>query len=114
MDAERAAELLDAERSRIVQALDGLAPSVVDEPTTAEHTADQASDTYDAELDEGLSDGLRAELAAVERAELRLANGTYGLSVESGETIPDDRLEVLPTAERTAAEQALFERGRRT
>jgi DnaK suppressor protein len=47
----------------------------------------------------------------VERAEQRLAEGTYGLSIESGEPIADDRLEAMPTAERTAAEQERFERG---
>lgn len=72
--------------------------------------ADQASGLYDAELDEGLSDDLRAELAAVERAERRLADGTYGLSIESGDPIPDERLEAMPTAERTAEEQERFDR----
>jgi DnaK suppressor protein len=52
------------------------------------------------------------ELAAVERAEARIDAGTYGLSVESGEPIPDERLETIPTAERTAEEQARFD-GRR-
>ena len=41
----------------------------------------------------------------VENAERRLADGTYGLSVESGEPIPDERLEALPTAELTADEE---------
>ena len=48
--------------------------------------------------------GLRERLAAIERAEKRLADGTYGLSVRSGEPIPDERLEVMPTAELTVAE----------
>jgi DnaK suppressor protein len=65
-----------------------------------------AADLYQDELDEGLSDDLREELSAVERAEARLAAGTYGLSVESGEPIPDERLEAIPTAERTAEEEA--------
>ena len=112
MDPERARELLARERRRIVQDLGGLVPQESDEPTTTdEHMADQASDLYDNELDEGLSDDLRVELAAVERAEQRLAAGTYGLSTESGEPIPDERLEAVPTAERTAEEQARFERG---
>jgi DnaK suppressor protein len=111
MDPERARELLDRERQRIVRGLGGLEPLESDEPATDQHLADQASDMYDNELDEGLSDDLRAELAAVERAEERLAAGTYGLSIESGEPIPDDRLEAVPTAERTAEEQTRFERG---
>jgi DnaK suppressor protein len=111
MDAERARALLARERERIVQALHGLQPRPSDEPTTTDqHMADQASDLYDSELDEGLSDDLRAELAAVDRAEQRLADGTFGLSIESGEPIPDDRLEALPTAERTSAEQERLER----
>jgi DnaK suppressor protein len=49
----------------------------------------------------------------VVRAEARLAEGTFGLSVESGARIPDDRLEAEPLAERTVDEQARFERGQR-
>ena len=111
MESERAPELLARERQRIVRGLGGLKPRESDEPTTEQHTADQASDLYDNELDEGLSDDLRTELAALERAEQRLASGTYGLSIESGERIPDERLEAVTTAERTAAEQERFERG---
>lgn len=47
----------------------------------------------------------------MERAEARLAEGTYGLSVESGEPIPDGRLEARPTAERTVEEQERYDRG---
>jgi DnaK suppressor protein len=111
MDADRARELLARERQRIVQSLAELKPQASDEPTTDLHVADQASDLYENEFDEGLSDDLRAELAAVDRAEQRLAAGTYGLSIESGEPIPDERLEVVPTAERTIEEQARFEHG---
>jgi DnaK suppressor protein len=111
VDPERARILLSRERERIAESIRGLAPSESDEPTTTDqHMADQASDLYDAELDEGLSDDLRVELAAVERAEQRLAAGTYGLSIESGEPILDERLEAEPTAERTVEEQARFER----
>jgi DnaK suppressor protein len=49
----------------------------------------------------------------VERAEQRLADGTFGRSVESGEPIADERLEAFPTAERTAAEQERVDRGAR-
>ncbi len=109
MDPDRARELLARERKRIIQSLGGLTPEESDEPATDQHLADQASDLYDNELDEGLSDDLRAELAAVQRAEERLAAGTYGLSIESGKPIPDERLEAKPTAERTADEQARYE-----
>jgi len=64
-----------------------------------------SEDLYQDEFDEGRREQLQAELAAVERAEARLAAGTYGRSIESGEPIPDERLEALPTAERTVAEE---------
>ena len=38
-----------------------------------------------------------------------LALGTYGRSVDSGASIPDDRLEAEPLAERTVEEQRLYE-----
>ena len=64
-----------------------------------------ASDLYQGEFDESLEEDLREQLAAVERAEARLAAGTYGISVESGQPIPDARLEARPTAELTADEE---------
>ena len=94
-----------------MRSLSDLEPQESDEPTSELHMADHASDLYDNELNQGLSDDLRVELAAVERAEARLAAGTYGLSIESGEPIPDERLEAVPTAERRADEQARYERG---
>ena len=111
MDADRARELLAQERQRIMRSLDEREPRESDEPNTELHVADQASILYDNELNESLSDDLRVELASVDRAEERLAAGTYGLSIETGEPIPDERLEAVPTAERTAEEQAHYERG---
>ncbi len=106
MDPERARQLLAAERERIERALARLRHQESGEEADEEDPGNLASELYQDELDEGLSDDLREQLAAVERAEERLAAGTYGLSVESGEPIPDERLEALPTAERTAAEEA--------
>jgi RNA polymerase-binding transcription factor len=105
MDQERARELLQAERDRIERALAGTRPQPDGEISDQENAANLATDTYQAEYDEGYAEDLRNELAAVERAEARLAAGTYGLSIESGEPIPDDRLEAFPTAERTVEEQ---------
>jgi DnaK suppressor protein len=106
MDPDRARELLAAERTRIERALARLRHTDTGEEADDQDPVNLAADLYQDELDEGLSDDLREELAAVERAEARLLDGTYGLSVESGEPIPDERLEALPTAERTAAEEA--------
>ena len=114
MDDARARELLQAERARIERMLAGAeAPDAGpdDEPHLEQHVADQGSDLYDRERDEGHAEELRERLAAIERAERRLADGTYGRSIVSGEPIPDARLEIVPWAERTVAEQSAWERG---
>lgn len=105
MDPERARELLTAERTRIERALAQLGQDTGEE-ADEDDPLDRAADLYQDEFDEGLAEDLREELAAVERAESRLAAGTYGLSIESGRPIPDERLEAIPTAERTAEEEA--------
>jgi DnaK suppressor protein len=105
MDADRARELLAAERERIERALARRRREDDGEPADEYDPANLASDLYQDELDEGLEEDLREQLAAVERAEERLAAGTYGLSVESGQPIADERLEALPTAELTADEE---------
>jgi RNA polymerase-binding transcription factor len=106
MDPDRARDLLAGERKRIEQALAQLGHQDTGEPADEVDPANLASDLYQDELDEGLADDLREELGAVDRAETRLAAGTYGLSIESGKPIPDERLEALPTAERTVEEEA--------
>jgi DnaK suppressor protein len=50
-------------------------------------------------------------VARVERALEKIAEGTYGLSDVSGQRIPDDRLEAMPDAINTVAEQEASERG---
>jgi DnaK suppressor protein len=106
MDPQKATELLAAERARIERALTQLGHQGTGESNENEDPGNMASDLYQDELDQGLANDLRDDLAALERAEARLAAGTYGLSVESGKPIPDERLEALPTAERTVDEEA--------
>jgi DnaK suppressor protein len=60
-------------------------------------------------MDDAIAESLRDRLAAVERAEQRLADGTYGRSVQSGQPIPDARLEADPAAELTVEEAAAQE-----
>ena len=105
MDADRARELLTAERERIERALARLGHQDDGEPADEYDPANLASDLYQDEFDESRERDLRDQLAALARAEQRLAAGRYGLSVESGQPIPDERLEVVPTAELTTAEE---------
>ena len=106
MDESHARDLLDRERERIESALaaiEGQGPEESDE--NWEPGEEDSEDLYQDEFDAGRAEDLQRELAAVERAEARLAEGTYGLSIESGEPIPDARLEARPTAERTIEEE---------
>jgi DnaK suppressor protein len=105
MDTDRTRELLQVERKRIERALARLAHQDDGEPADEYDPANLASDLYQEEFDESLAEDLRRQLAAVDRAETRLAAGTYGLSIESGRPILDERLEALPTAELTAEEE---------
>ncbi len=105
METGRARGLLAAERSRIEQSLAQLRHAHDVEPTDDVDPGDLASDLYQHEFDDGLFEDLREQLAAVERAEARLAAGTYGFSVLSGEPIPDERLEAVPAAELTVEEE---------
>lgn len=112
MDAERARELLARERERIEESLAVLgAQGPLEGDARIEPGDEDSEDLYQDEFDEGRRQDLREQLAAVERAEARLEAGTYGLSVESGEPIPDGRLEARPTAERTVEEEERLRRG---
>jgi DnaK suppressor protein len=111
MDAIRARQLLDMHRERIERELAELVSDEDDELSHLDqHMADDAQRMEREELEQGLEERLRDELAAIERAERRLDLGTYGISVESGQPIPDARLEAIPWAERTADEQRRYER----
>ena len=112
MDTDRARELLAQERRRIEEALGALERDGALEGTERREPGDRDSeDLYQDEYNEGRRRELRENLASLERAEARLAEGTYGLSIESGQPIPDQRLEAVPTAERTVEEEERYRRG---
>ena len=105
MEPDRARQLLASERERIEQSIANLGGHDPDGERT--EPGDEATeDLYQDEFDAGRTEDFKAQLAALERAEERLAAGPYGLSIVSGEPIPDERLEVVPTAERTVEEEA--------
>jgi DnaK suppressor protein len=113
IDEARARELLQRERDRIEASLadrERLRRGEVEEVGGDDDPVDDGEVIGDEEVDDALITQFRAELAAVERAEKRLEDGTYGLSIESGEPISADRLETIPWAERTPDEQERFER----
>jgi DnaK suppressor protein len=111
MDPNRARQLLSRERERIESELRALRGERGDGELSGvdQHTADAGSELFENERDQSMIDRLQRDLEAIARAEQRIADGTYGRSVESGQSIPDGRLEAIPWAERTADEQSRFQ-----
>ena len=103
MDDARARELLTEHRQRIERSL--ASTSRTEDGELDEQSIDVDKRLQDEGVDDALAEDLREHLAAIERAERRLEEGTYGISIESGERIADGRLEAIPWAERTAEEQ---------
>ena len=112
VDEARARERLRTERERIEHSLDDLnrlRPGELGSIETEQDPADQGEQLQEEGIDDAVVEQLRADLEAIERAEKRLEDGTYGISVESGEPIPPERLEAIPWAERTPDEQQRYE-----
>jgi DnaK suppressor protein len=105
VNSQRAKELLAAERARVEGDIAAGRRGGPEEGDERREPGDFNSEgLYQDELDAGIAEDLKQRLEAVERAEERLAAGTYGLSVRSGEPIPDARLEANPCAELTVEE----------
>ena len=103
MDPERGRQRLAEERARIEQELERIGrPDASDEP---QDSGDQADELEQEATDDALREDLKQNLEAIKRAEARLEEGTYGVSVVSGDPIPDERLEVIPWADRTVEEE---------
>ena len=113
VDKARARALLDQGRRR----LDLLGRAVVRDHDDAVVVASGLEDQVDGagrrvaeETSQALRERLGDRWAALERAEARLAAGTWGASVLSGRPIPDERLEAFPLAELTVQEAAQRDR----
>jgi DnaK suppressor protein len=107
MDAAKAKERLTEERRRVegLLAETTSAGSSDRSEANAATAFDDAAERLTAEAgDDAVAASLRARLDAIDRAEHRIDDGSYGLSVRSGRPIEEDRLEADPAAELTAEE----------
>jgi DnaK suppressor protein len=101
--------LLAAERTRVEQLIAGLGADRSGDEASASESGDwgdRAEPITTEGTEDAVEDSLKDRLQAIERAEARLAAGTYGRSVQSGAVIPDERLEADPAAELTVEEAA--------
>jgi DnaK suppressor protein len=109
MDADRARTLLETERAQVEALLLEITKSGGEDRENEQELGDSGDTAQPLEsegVDDAVEASLRTRLEDIERAENRLAEGTYGVSVRSGQPIPDERLEVAPTAELTVEEAA--------
>ncbi len=108
MDDERARSLLKAERDRVEGLIADLNTARQEDRDSVDEQNVDWSDPAQPLTEEGTDDAIEASLqdrlSAIERAEQRLAQGTYGRSVRSGLPISDERLEADPAAELTVEE----------
>jgi DnaK suppressor protein len=115
MNSERARSLLTAERDEVQGLLKGAEAAgqqdrVAEVDSEAGDTGDAAQPLTAQGMDDAIAESLRNRLDVIERALHRLDEGTYGRSVQSGQPIPDERLEADPAAELTIEEARAAER----
>jgi DnaK suppressor protein len=117
MDESRARARVRAERAEVASLLAGTETAGQQDRATEDETgdiADPAQSLTAQGMDDAIAASLRDRLAALDRAEQRLDNGTFGRSVRSGLPIPDERLEADPAAELTVEEARAAEKARAT
>ncbi len=106
MQEERARELLTKARDDTETELARVRGRGNETADDDDDNAGQADALVDRGTDDAVVEMLTRRLEAICRAERRLEAGTYGISLRSGEPIPDARLEIEPWAELTVSEQA--------
>ncbi|MGI8701227.1 MAG: TraR/DksA family transcriptional regulator [Nocardioidaceae bacterium] len=107
MDDDHAGALLRAERRRVEGLLhDTMSAGRDDRSVEADDgdMSDSAQPLSAEGVDNAIEVSLQERLAAIDRAEQRLRDGTFGRSTRSGLPIPDERLEADPAAELTVSE----------
>ena len=118
VDVDRFRVALEGERERIMAALasvnntESLTEETGDLATgPGDHIADNATDTYMRELDEGLEENAERLLTEIEEALGRIADGTYGSCAVCGRPIDAERLDAVPYATLCIDDKRAQERG---
>jgi DnaK suppressor protein len=104
-------------RDELVRIKEGMSADEKDlgetEGETTLDSGDLSQDMFTREMDASIGEQVERRLRGVDRALQKIDEGTYGLSDDSGESIPRGRLEAVPEAIRTVEEQQRFEQDRR-
>jgi RNA polymerase-binding protein DksA len=118
VDVERMRRELEAERERLLAALESVnhTESLTEETGDlatgpGDHLADNATETYMRELDHGIEESTGRLLGEIEAALGRIADGTYGTCSACGRPIEPERLEAVPYASLCIEDKRAQERG---
>lgn len=121
VDVARARQALAAERGRLVALVSALdnqgvrleteAASTSELSASGQHPADVGTETFERERDLTILADAERELAEVEAAFDRLAEGRYGACEWCGQPIPAERLEAMPATRFCVADEQRFEAG---
>ena len=102
-DTGRNQKLLDEERSRLLELKESLMQATEDvereptgDPSAGGHLADAGSEMFERSRDLSIVQDLDAQLADIEHAKARLANGSYGICEACGKPIGAARLAARP------------------
>jgi DnaK suppressor protein len=118
IDLDRMRRELEGERERLLAAIASVnhSESLTEESGDlatgpGDHLADNATDTYMRELDQGLEENAERLLAEIDAALGRIADGTYGTCSVCGRQIEPERLEAVPYASLCIEDKRAQERG---
>jgi RNA polymerase-binding protein DksA len=113
-DLEHFRHLLLARRRRILGTVQGMEEEALkasDQDFSVDHMADHGSDNFEQDFTLALVESERRELFEIDRALVRLEQGTYGICEGTGEPIPRPRLEAIPWARYSVEYQRKLELG---
>lgn len=103
MDLDRHRELLQQERARLLGLKENLIEATQDleheapgDPSAGGHIADAGSELFERSRDLSIVEDLDAQLADIEHATARVANGSYGCCEACGKPIDPARLTARP------------------
>ena len=82
-----------------------------DDETTDNHLAETATVTLDREIDYTLEENSENVLSSIDRALIRIDDGTYGTCLNCRKPIADERLAAIPWATHCIDCKRLEERG---
>jgi RNA polymerase-binding transcription factor len=118
VDVDRFRELLVEERRRVFDAIEylhkenpGSLEDETEDHTVDNHVAETATATLDREIDYTLEENSEHVLSAIDAALQRIEQGTYGICLNCGKPIGEERLAAIPWATHCIDCKRLEERG---